>query len=376
MKLRLALLLVLTALCVSAQVPAGTAPVPVPLGPVMMVFRNLGRAWFAILQPVGTRWFWYLVTISFCWLCYSMLPLAKSGDWMAVGIAFAKRVVGISVSWYLVQNAGDLTVRLTDSFASLGSMAAGFGGSTLSPSDILSVGWILTGEISDSAKNTGLLGYLDGAGAVIVVSSFMCMISFALLACVYMMATIESIVLISLGSVFLSFLGCEWTEQFASKYISLVLSCGTKLFIVTAMIGAWLVISASILQVDIPGSRSPQLTVMGIAAVSLIGLVTCWSVPRYLASMLAGATAFTGFETLALVTGGVSMLVSSALMGSKAGSMASGLAGGGGGGAASGGGGGGRNIQSATSAMSASAPSGSNGSSSNGSGRAKQGVSS
>jgi type IV secretion system protein TrbL len=83
----------------------------------------------------------------------------------------------------------------------------------------------------------GVIGRNLLPALIMVISAFLVVIAFAIIAIQFIVTMLESYLVIGAGAVMLGFSGSRWTMNFAEKYLSYAMSVGGKLIVVTMLVG-------------------------------------------------------------------------------------------------------------------------------------------
>jgi type IV secretion system protein TrbL len=202
---------------------------------------------------------------------------------------------------------------IVDSFETLGQNAASSG--PLAPGDIFTRGLNLAGALIDGATSAGLFSNFGGALALVFAAA-MCLLAFCAVTIQFVVAMVESYILVAAGFVFLGFGGSRWSSPYVERYIGLAISIGVKIMLLYLLIGSGLSLSTQWLAdaEHISTSATPATDAFSIMGASLIFTALCWQAPKLVAGVLGGSPSFTGGDlvsTLGMITTGAAVLGSS-----------------------------------------------------------------
>ena len=165
----------------------------------------------------------------------------------------------------------------------------------------------------------------------------------------FIMATVESYVVMSAGLIFLGFGASRWTVPYTERYISLVVSTGVRLMVLYMIIGLGQTLSNTWIQEasQLPLSTAGLQSLFGLLASVIVFMALAWQVPKLAGSILQGSLQMGSSDLMApamsaAIAAGTIGAVATAGVGAVAGGVgalaAGGAAAGGGAGAAGAGG--------------------------------------
>ena len=155
-----------------------------------------------------------------------------------------------------------------------------------------------------------------------VFAALLSFLAFLGLSIQFVVATVESYLVIGAGFLFLGFGGSRWTAPYVERYIAYAVSTGVKIMLIYLLIGAGYIVSGSWVTAaqNIANSTQPATDALDIAASAVILLMICWNAPKLAAAILGGAPALTGGDAVA--TGGALLGGAVAVAGLTAGGVA------------------------------------------------------
>ncbi len=368
MKLRHRSLLVLSALVVVTGVLAygqSTAPQSGP-SDLLDVYKNATTTWVSTAFGYANKLFGLLAFIDFTW---AMIVLFLEGQELQGWIAgFLKKFMTISFFYALLINQSTWFPAIINSFVQIGQQAGGVSG-YLNPSDILWTGVQISGSIlaacipnaAAGATAGGILGIIiPGAGAALTAASLipalvalfcalLIFLAYVVITLTFIMATVESYVVMSAGLIFLGFGASRWTVPYTERYISLVVSTGVRLMVLYMIIGLGQTLSNTWIQEasQLPLSTAGLQSLFGLLASVIVFMALAWQVPKLAGSILQGSLQMGSSDLMApamsaAIAAGTIGAVATAGVGAVAGGVgalaAGGAAAGGGAGAAGAGG--------------------------------------
>lgn len=369
---------------VALSVGGANAQGPVVNGPSNLLnqYQSVRSAWLTTTAGYANRLFAILALIEFAWT--GIILLLDKTDLQGWTSALIRRMMFVGAFFALLQFGTTWIPAIIDSFVTVGQTASGVPG--LSPSNILARGLEITGDLLVGAAQSGWLAAF-GTALCMVFAALLSFLAFLGLCIQFVVATVESYLVIGAGFLFLGFGGSRWTAPYVERYIAYAVSAGVKIMLIYLLIGAGYILSKGWVTAaqNIAFSTQPATDALDIAAAAVIFLMICWNAPKLAAAILGGSPALTGGDAVAtggallggavavagLAAGGVAL--GAKVLAAKGGAMGVGQAanmgaGGGAGGAGvaagvgAGGGGGGKGGAGAAAAVPASRGGGPNGS--------------
>ena len=368
MKLRHRSLLVLGALVIATGVLAYGQNAAPQSGPsdLLDVYKNATTTWVSTAFGYANKLFGLLAFIDFTW---AMIVLFLEGQEMQGWIAgFLKKFMTISFFYALLINQSTWFPAIINSFVQIGQQAGGVSG-YLNPSSILWTGVQISGAIlaaclpnaASGATAGGILGVIvPGAGAALTAASLipalvalfcalLIFLAYVVITLTFIMATVESYVVMSAGLIFLGFGASRWTVPYTERYISLVVSTGVRLMVLYMIIGLGQTLSNTWVQEasQMPLSTAGLQSLFGLLASVIVFMALAWQVPKLASSILQGSLQMGSSDLIApamsaAIAAGTIGAVATAGVGAVAGGVgalaAGGAAAGGGAGAAGAGG--------------------------------------
>jgi type IV secretion system protein TrbL len=310
MKLKHRSLLVLSALVIATGAFAyGQTPAP-QSGPsdLLDVYKNATTTWVSTSFGYANKLFGLLAVIDFTWaMIVLFLERHELEGWIA---GFLKKLMTISFFYALLINQSTWFPAIINSFVQIGQQAGGVSG-YLNPSTILWTGVQISGAIlaaslpSASASSTagGIVGVLvPGAGAALTAASLipalvalfcalLIFLAYVVITLTFIMATVESYVVMSAGLIFLGFGASRWTVPYTERYISLVVSTGVRLMVLYMIIGLGQTLSNTWVQEasQIALSTAGLQSLFGLLASVIVFMALAWQVPKLASSILQGS---------------------------------------------------------------------------------------
>ena len=354
----------------SAQAPP-TQPPPssIESGPsdILDDYQNAMGQWENAATGAAATLFALLAAIEVTWTAIVM-TLEKT-DMQAWVATFIKKLMGIGIFWALLKYGATWLPAIVNSFIQIGQN--GSNQTALNPSSILVEGLNISGKLFGTAGQMGL-SFDFGTALCLAFAGIGIFLSFAIVCVHFVMAMVESYIVLGAGYIFLGFGGSRWTSSYVERYIGLAVNVGVRLMVLYLLIGLgqtfatqWETRAASI-QYTSAGVQ----TAFGLLGSTLIYAAVCWTAPKLVGSIMGGSPSLSGGDLVATgVAAAAAGLTAAAVLatGGAAGAgalaevgAATALAGGGAaaGGAAAGGSSGGAAVASAGSAAGAAGATG------------------
>ena len=287
----------------------GQTPAP-QSGPsdLLDVYKNATTTWVSTAFGYANKLFGLLAVIDFTWaMIVLFLERHELEGWIA---GFLKKLMTISFFYALLINQSTWFPAIINSFVQIGQQAGGVSG-YLNPSSILWTGVQISGAIlaaclpsaTAGATAGGIVGVLvPGAGAALTAASLipalvalfcalLIFLAYVVITLTFIMATVESYVVMSAGLIFLGFGASRWTVPYTERYISLVVSTGVRLMVLYMIIGLGQTLSNTWVQEasQIALSTAGLQSLFGLLASVIVFMALAWQVPKLAGSILQGS---------------------------------------------------------------------------------------
>jgi type IV secretion system protein TrbL len=121
-------------------------------------------------------------------------------------------------------------------------------------------------------------------------------IAYLAIAIQFVVAMVESYLVIGAGVIFLGFGGSRWTAAYVERYIAYAVSVGMKILVLYLLVGAGMTVSQGWIQVaqNAATSADPARTGFDLAAAAVMFLCVCWMSPKISSAMLGGVASMSG----------------------------------------------------------------------------------
>lgn len=293
-------------------------------GELLRLMEPWRNGWYAYMLSAAEYLFVFLATWSFSWAFFNLLRRNPTMHDVLFFILYETVIYGSY--YYLVQHGREMISAVLHTFEQWGGDASGLKG--LSGGDLFNRGLNIAGALGNS---TTLRSYVTDFGASIMIDlvSFLILISFVLLAFAYWAVTLDSMVALSVGVIFLGFSGASLTREYTFRFFSLVIGIGVRnmlLYFVSGGIGAFsdiMLTEAYRLQAGTT-ALAPMTTVLAIGGGGLLCVLSAFYLPKFFASIMGGTPHMTGGDIMGLVAGAAGTALSAGFMASMAARAATG----------------------------------------------------
>lgn len=290
MSLRKLSLLIVALGLVAVLSPALHAQVKAPSA-ILDQYRGQRTVWFTAVFPYANTLFGILATIEFAWSAAVML-LEKS-DIQSWTSALIRKLMWIGAFYMLLINGRYWIPAITDSFEFLGQQASGSG--PLSPSDVFARGIDIAGALMAQSSSAAFFENL-GASLAMVFTGIVTALAFIGITIQFVVAMVESYVVVAAGLIFLGFGGSRWTAPYVERYIGLGVAIGVKIMLIYLLIGAGMSLSVDWMNQaqSVATAASPSMSALEIMGASVIFMMLCWQIPKLFSAVLGGSPALSG----------------------------------------------------------------------------------
>ena len=311
-------------LAVIASVSFGQAPPFVSTNPsqILSAFQAARGNWVANIAGYANALFGALALIEFAWSATVMvLEKADLQSWTA---ALVRKIMWIGGFYMLLINGPTWIPFIIDSFTQIGQNSSGV--MSISPSNVFGQGLAVAGALSNGFS---VAGFLTQPAVILslVFAAIIVVISYAMITIQFMVAMVESYIVVAAGFIFLGFGGSRWTAPYAERYIGLAVSNGVKILVIYLLIAVgtnlgntWVAEAQGAAT-----SASPEMVALDVMAAALMYMMLCWQIPKLFSAVLGGSPALSGGD---LIAAGSSLVVGAAAVGAAASGGAGLLAGG------------------------------------------------
>jgi type IV secretion system protein TrbL len=289
---------------------------------ILSAFQAARGNWVTNIASYANALFGALALIEFAWSA-AVMVLEKS-DLQSWTAALIRKIMWIGGFYMLLINGPAWIPFIIDSFTKIGQNSSGV--VSISPSNVFAQGLAVAGALSNGFS---VAGFLTQPAVIfaLVLAAIIVVISYAMITIQFLVAMVESYIVVAAGFIFLGFGGSRWTAPYAERYIGLAVSNGVKILVIYLLIsvgtslGDMWVAEAN----GAATSPSPEMVALDVMAAALMYMMLCWQIPKLFSAVLGGSPALSGGD---LVGAGSSLVVGAATL-AAAGAGAAGLIAGG-----------------------------------------------
>ena len=276
--------------------PAAAQQVP---SQMLNQYRNQRITWMTNVWPFANNLFFWLALIEFTWS--AVLMVLEKTDLQSWTACLLRKIMWIGAFYALLINGRNWIPTIVDSFNILGQQASGTG--PMSPSDVFMRGLNVAGALMDGASSSAFLTN-PGTSLACVLAAALTVLAFIGITIQFVVAMVESYIIVAAGVIFLGFGGSRWTAPYVERYIGLGVSNGVKIMLLYLLIGVGMNISLDWIPnaQAVATSASPAMDAFEVMGASLIFLMLCWQIPKLFSAVLGGSPALTGGDLLATGT--------------------------------------------------------------------------
>ena len=244
---------------------------------ILSAFQAARGNWVANIAGYANALFGALAVIEFAWSAAVMvLEKADLQSWTA---ALVRKIMWIGGFYMLLINGPVWIPFIIDSFTQIGQNSSGV--MSISPSNVFGQGLNVAGALSNGFS---VAGFLTQPAVILslVFAAIIVVISYAMITIQFMVAMVESYIVVAAGFIFLGFGGSRWTAPYAERYIGLAVSNGVKILVIYLLISvgtnlgnAWVAEAQGA-----STSASPEMVALDVMAAALMYMMLCWQIPK------------------------------------------------------------------------------------------------
>ena len=285
---------ILVLLFLPALVWGDTAP-----SSILNQYASLRGTWINAVSGFARNLFGLLALIEFAWSAAELL--LERSDLQSWTAGVIRKLMWIGAFYTLLIFGPTWIPAIVDSFIAVGQQAAGTG--ALAPGDVYTRGLAIAGTLLKGSSDAGFFTNF-GSALALVLAAFLVFGAFLLITIQFVVALVESYIVVSAGFIFLGFGGSRWTAPYVERYIGLAVSVGTKIMVLYLLVGSGMALSAGWLNaaVNVPNTPSPSMSALDIVGAALIFMAVCWQAPKLISSVIGGSPALTGGDLISTVT--------------------------------------------------------------------------
>ena len=259
-------------------------------------YKGLQNGWITKLLGAAQRLFFLLAGIEVAW-SFTLLAIEKA-DFQALTATIVRKIMWIGIFYGILlygvtPGGGGWIPAIIDSFHILGQNASSIG--AIGPSAIVGFGVNMCVDLLSSLKGADFLAAFASSMAL-VFCAVIIFISYLAIAIQFVVAMVESYLVVGAGVIFLGFGGSRWTAAYVERYIAYAISVGMKILVLYLLVGAGMTVSQGWIQVaqNAASSPDPARTGFDLAAAAVMFLCVCWMSPKISSAMLGGVASLSG----------------------------------------------------------------------------------
>src|SRR6266567_4701974 len=259
-------------------------------------YKGLQNGWITKLLGAAQRLFFLLAGIEVAW-SFTLLAIEKA-DFQALTAAIVRKIMWIGIFYAILlygvtPGGGGWIPAIMDSFHILGQNASAVG--PLGPSAIVGFGVNMSVDLLSSLKGADFLTSFASSMAL-VFCAVLIFIAYLAIAIQFVVAMVESYLVIGAGVIFLGFGGSRWTAAYVERYVAYAVSVGMKILVLYLLVGAGMTVSQGWIAVAQSAATSPDPARTGfdLAAAAVMFLCVCWMSPKISSAMLGGVASMSG----------------------------------------------------------------------------------
>ena len=210
-------------------------------------YKGLQNAWITKLLGAAQRLFFLLAGVEVAW-SFTLLAIEKA-DFQALTATIVRKIMWIGIFYAILlygvtPGGGGWIPAIINSFHILGQNASSVG--PLGPDAIVGVWREYVHRSSVPARAAPkAANFLTGfaTSMALVFCAVVVFIAYLAIAIQFVVAMVESYLVIGAGVIFLGFGGSRWTAAYVERYIAYAVSVGMKLLVLYLLIGAGMTLS-------------------------------------------------------------------------------------------------------------------------------------
>jgi type IV secretion system protein TrbL len=276
---------------------------------IVQFFQQGSQQWEPLITRAANWIFYTLAGIDLVWTFLTSVGQTRSIEdawhqtWpRMLGLLFWFNMIRLGLPWL---------TAIPSSFVQLGHMASTAQATT--PSGILSDGFNVADQLFTHAFDAGE-GYDLLTSMGVAVAGWLIILAYFVVCAHFMLAEIEMWVSLRSAFLFVGFAGSRWTEPYAERYITLLISTGFRLFMLELFVGfghqfatQWWTPAAQRAPYNQAGVEAAWM----VAAEAMLFAVICWQAPAKIAGILSASPALSAGS----ITSFVAPLVQSGIAG-------------------------------------------------------------
>ncbi|MHB8369209.1 MAG: P-type conjugative transfer protein TrbL [Leptospirales bacterium] len=262
---------------------------------ILNTMQGVTTGWVLLVMPTAQKLFLDLAGLEVCWSMGEFILQKAQSGWEALAIATAKKILQLSIFFWIVSNANTLFWVILNLFQSTAATLTGV--PVLSPGTILQTGVNFVSLIHSNIPWAAMLS--PPVTFTVAFSSLLLLLSYVIVAGQFMVTIVESYVATSAGILMLGFAGSRFTAQFADKYFAYAIGVGIKLLMCSVVVALGEGISTDLSSaMATPGfftisNGAIFSNLAELVGISLIYAFMAWYIPQLASSLASGSVGMT-----------------------------------------------------------------------------------
>lgn len=260
---------------------------------ILNTMQTVSSGWIPSVMVPAQKLFLDLAGLEVCWSMGEFILQKAQAGWEALVIATAKKILQLSIFFWIVSNANTIFWLILNLFQSVSSDITGV--ALLSPGAILQNGVNFVSEIESGVPIAAFVS--PTVTFTVAFSNLLILLSFVIVAGQYMVTIVESYIATSAGILMLGFAGSRFTAQFADKYFAYAIGVGIKLLMCSVVVALGEGISTQLSSaMATPGFFAYGAIYSNLAelvGISLIYAFMAWYIPQLASSLASGSVGMT-----------------------------------------------------------------------------------
>jgi len=262
---------------------------------ILNTMQGVTTGWVLLVMPTAQKLFLDLAGLEVCWSMGEFILQKAQSGWEALAIATAKKILQLSIFFWIVSNANTIFWVILNLFQSTAATLTGV--PVLSPGTILQTGVNFVSLIHSNIPWAAMLS--PPVTFTVSFSSLLLLLSYVIVAGQFMVTIVEAYVATSAGILMLGFAGSRFTAQFADKYFAYAIGAGIKLLMCSVVVALGEGISTDLSSaMATPGfftitTGALFSNLSELVGISLIYAFMAWYIPQLASSLASGSVGMT-----------------------------------------------------------------------------------
>lgn len=262
---------------------------------ILDTMQGVTTGWVLLVMPTAQKLFLDLAGLEVCWSMGEFILQKAQFGWEALAIATAKKILQLSIFFWIVSNANTIFWLVLNLFQSTAATLTGV--PVLSPGSILQTGVNFVSLLHSNIPWAAMLA--PPVTFTVSFSSLLILLSYVIVAGQFMVTIVESYIATSAGILMLGFAGSRFTAQFADKYFAYAIGVGLKLLMCSVVVALGEGITTDLSSaMAAPGfftvtNGALFSNLSELVGISLIYAFMAWYIPQLASSLASGSVGMT-----------------------------------------------------------------------------------